>query len=103
MAVYLTGYSDCLTGFREPTGLKNVWWNHWGTVSCFYRQGLASIQISGYSLRGTVPFDGRFKENKIYIPTRLILSFLLPSFPPRRKTHALKTVLTWYLYHVSTV
>ena len=36
MAMYLTGYSDCLTSFREPlslpwrchTGLKNVWCDH---------------------------------------------------------------------------
>ena len=40
MAVYLTGYSDSLTGFCEPlsppyrcqTGMKNVWCNHWENI-----------------------------------------------------------------------
>ena len=39
-AVYLTGYSDCLTGFREllsppyrcQTGMKNVWCDHWENI-----------------------------------------------------------------------
>ena len=83
MAVCLTGYSDYLTGFREPlstsyichTGLKTVYGNHWQSFGLFVIM-MWSLLYTLYDCHDNIS-AGAFSEDSSLQPVCYIQGFFL--------------------------